>query len=549
MRRYLCTLIGYLLVPGLLYGMPIFEPGILIVTTKPYSRTQFQTQDVTRTQAAFHAGHNIRRVRELPLRSQGFHTQSTGMTVSKILILECSPTADIESLSRVYREQNWVQTAGPNYYVTVHELSDPGYVYQTWMGNTNLRDFLTISESAPIKVAIVDSGIDTTHPDLTDALWKNPGEIPDNNLDDDHNGYVDDITGYNFFGTTWHLDNNQTMDYFGHGTHLAGIIGARANNGIGIKGLSQQVQLIAARFLDSTGKGTQLDAAAAIYYAVDAGARIINCSWGYKYNNAVVEDAIRYAVQKNVLVVASAGNDGNESANYPAAYDGVLAIASISEGNAHASYSNTASFVDFAEYGNSIYSTGLYHDYEYKTGTSQSAAVMSGIISRVLSHSPYLTPSEIHRLLIQCASDLPPYGKDTQSGFGLINPSDVSALLDKISESDRAAILDIQSQTNTADQSVRITSLLSFPNPATGTMTSISFVINQSDEVSVGIYDLSGRKIRELQVMAPGGQTTTLSWDLTSETGQGVPNGTYFAVAKPLSGIAGLKRTKLTILR
>ena len=186
--------------------------------------------------------------------------------------------------------------------------------------------------SPAIVIALVDSGIALTHPDLASKVWVNQGEIPGNGLDDDHNGKVDDVNGWHFF-QQWTPDgyipteNAIVWDDYGHGTHVAGIAAAASNNGIGIAGISWGARVMPVKVLDQDGDGWYSDIAAGITYAVDNGARIINLSLGGAEASRMLCDATAYAQQKGALLVAAAGN-GAAAVYYPAACDGVLAVAS-----------------------------------------------------------------------------------------------------------------------------------------------------------------------------------------------------------------------------
>ncbi len=226
---------------------------------------------------------------------------------------------------------------------------------------------------ADVTVAIIDSGVDLGHPDLAPNLWTNPREIPGNGIDDDGNGYVDDVHGYDF------VDNDGTpQDANGHGTHVAGIVGARGGNGIGGAGVAWQARLMAIRVLDDQARGTTAAVAAGIRYAVDNGARIVNLSLAGPTSTPDLEDAVRYARAHGVLIVAAAGNDGADlstSPTYPAAYgeDNVLGIAATTRDGGLSSVSDYGPGADIAAPGEQILSTSAGGGYEWRTGTSMAA--------------------------------------------------------------------------------------------------------------------------------------------------------------------------------
>jgi subtilisin family serine protease len=251
-----------------------------------------------------------------------------------------------------------------------------------------------------VTVAIIDSGIDLGHPDLAPNLWTNPGEVPGNGVDDDGNGYVDDVHGYDF------VDNDGTpQDANGHGTHVAGIVGARGGNGIGGAGVAWQARLMAIRVLDDQARGTTAAVAAGIRYAVDNGARIVNLSLAGPTSTPDLEDAVRYAQAHGVLIVAAAGNDGADLATaptYPAAYgeDNVLGIAATTREGGLSSVSDYGPGADVAAPGEQILSTALGGGYEWRTGTSMAAPQVAGALVLLAAARPDLDGNGLRDALL-----------------------------------------------------------------------------------------------------------------------------------------------------
>lgn len=247
-------------------------------------------------------------------------------------------------------------------------------------------------------VAVIDTGIDWTHPDLKDNIWRNGGEIPNNGKDDDRNGYVDDIRGWDFV----EYDKNP-MDEHGHGTHVAGIIGADGNNGKGVAGVSWNVQLMPLRVLDKNGSGYTSDIIQAVYYAVNNGATISNNSYGGASYSQAMEDAIVYARNRNHIFVAAAGNDGanlNYEPDFPASYgqylDNVVVVGATNDKDKLAGWSNYGKgIVDIAAPGASIISTVLQDQgpkerrgYAHMSGTSMATPFVAGAASLVRDLHP-----------------------------------------------------------------------------------------------------------------------------------------------------------------
>ncbi len=213
-----------------------------------------------------------------------------------------------------------------------------------------------------IVIAVTDTGVAYDHPDLSANIWTNPGEIPGNGMDDDNNGYLDDTVGWDFF-----QNDNDPMDYNGHGTHVAGTIGAVGNNGIGITGVLWDIRIMPLRFLDGAGYGSTFDAVNAILYAADNGARVINASWGGDSYSQSLYNAVSYAGGLGVLFVAAAGNESADNDNpatpsYPAnfsiTHSNVISVAATDQNDDLSLFSNFGlSSVNVAAPGENIYST------------------------------------------------------------------------------------------------------------------------------------------------------------------------------------------------
>ncbi len=294
--------------------------------------------------------------------------------------------------------------------------SDPGTSSQ-WaldaVSATQAWDVTTGSRN--VVVAVIDSGIDLTHPDLVANIWTNPGEIAGNGVDDDGNGYVDDVHGWNF------VDNNANVqDGYGHGTHVAGIIGASGGNGIGVTGLNWNVSIMALRFQDNQGVGYGDDAIRAVQYATmmrrDFGVNVvvINASWGGVTGMySVLETAIRDAGTAGITFVAVAGNSGADNdavPRYPSGFDlpNVIAVAACDSTGALAGFSNYgATTVDLAAPGTSIYSTLPGGRYGWLSGTSQAAPQVSGAVALLAAGKPGLSVADIRSAVLGSVDHLP----------------------------------------------------------------------------------------------------------------------------------------------
>lgn len=243
-----------------------------------------------------------------------------------------------------------------------------------------------------IVVGVIDTGIDYNHPDLAANIWTNPGEIPGNGIDDDGNGFIDDIHGWDFSS-----NDNDPMDDNHHGTHVAGTIGAVGDNGRGVVGVAQQVRLAALKFLNSSGNGLISNAVDAIEYATRMGFPITNNSWTGTFADSSLQEAVTRAGQAGSLFVAAAGNRNNNidsQPEYPAAFSDahILSVAASDHNDALAGFSNYGSSrVDLAAPGNAILSTVPDDAYGYLNGTSMAAPHVAGAAVLVKARYPGLS--------------------------------------------------------------------------------------------------------------------------------------------------------------
>jgi len=285
-----------------------------------------------------------------------------------------------------------------------------------------------------VVVAVLDTGVDYNHDDLKNNIWTNSGEIADNGIDDDGNGYIDDFYGWNFDG-----NNNTTMDVDGHGTHVSGTI-AGTNNGFGVTGIAYDSQIMPVKVLDDTGSGTNTSVADGIYYAVDNGADVINLSLGGSLPSSEVSAAVEYASNQGVTVVMAAGNSGGQMPLYPARYADQygIAVGAIDENENMASFSNRAGSEELTYVtapGVDIYSTLPDNRYDSYSGTSMATPHIAGVVALMLSANPGLDNNEIRETLEETSGGgddqevplFPDFG-DIFSGFnlGLSNSSESS---------------------------------------------------------------------------------------------------------------------------
>ncbi len=298
------------------------------------------------------------------------------------------------------------------------EFNDP-LLRRVWTFNDALLKGVSVNASykvngksvlEPIVVAVVDTGVDVTHEDLKNVMWTNSNEIPNNGIDDDHNGYIDDVYGIN----TIKRDSNgnatgNISPIHPHGTHVSGIIAAEQNNNIGIAGIASNVKIMAILTVPENGDETDVNVAESFIYAARNGARIINCSFGKNFNEGqhLIPDTLKYIAEKyGILVVVAAGNESNDIEKfptYPASYtnDNLLVVASTTNRGTLSGFSNYGiASVDIGAPGSAIVSTVPNNKYESMSGTSMATPVTVGVAAEILGHYPLLTYTQLKNILM-----------------------------------------------------------------------------------------------------------------------------------------------------
>jgi subtilisin family serine protease len=312
------------------------------------------------------------------------------------------PSVTREPVRQTPNDSRWDQLYG------MRKIDAP----EAWDKNTG---------SNTIIVGIIDTGVDDRHPDLKDNMWRNPGESGDgkesNGIDDDGNGFVDDVFGWDFVG-----NDKSPRDANGHGTHVAGTVGAVGNNNRGVAGVVWNVRLMALRFLDSNGSGSTTDAVKCIRYAADNGAHITSNSWGGGGFSSALKEAIEYARDKGSLFVAAAGNDGQNTDtfdNYPSNYnvENVVSVAASDRDDRLASFSNFGQkTVDLAAPGVDIVSAQPGNNYQFLSGTSMATPHVSGAAALVMSEFTGLTYRQVMIRLMGTVDRKSEFGSRTGSG-------------------------------------------------------------------------------------------------------------------------------------
>ncbi|MFA6475539.1 MAG: S8 family serine peptidase [Patescibacteria group bacterium] len=345
------------------------------------------------------------------------------------------PVEDVPTALTVLSQDPRVQLVEPNFkrYLSVLPNTlplDPYYPSQWHLEQNSDVDIdaatawnSTTGDSAII-VAIIDTGIDPDHPDLVDNIWTNSGEIPDNNIDDDGNGYVDDEHGWDFINHDNNPSAHPTSDSFSstyvrHGTHVAGLIGATGNNSVGVTGVNWTVSLMPLKVFTENGESDVSAVTSAVNYAIANGADVISMSYGGTSFSAAEQAVLLDASNAGIVLVAAAGNELlnlNTIPYYPICYDNVIGVGATDSSDDMAWFSNYgADCVDLAAPGDNILSTfyvdadiqlDLTDEYGYMSGTSMATPIVSGAAALLLAADNTLTPAEVAAALLNNVDDI-----------------------------------------------------------------------------------------------------------------------------------------------
>ena len=412
-------------------------PGELLIRLTPDAASDVERLQANAPISVLHVQHKVESLHPLfPYLAR----PALNPNLKRIYLLRFSPNAPLEDLKSVYEQSPLVETVEYNYLrptlVDTVVPNDPMYPEQWNLPLMKLPQAWAIEKGdRNVVIAIIDSGIDYRHDDLAPKAWINPGEVPENGLDDDGNGYVDDVYGWDFTDAPnlqaegdYLEGDNEPIDEKGHGTHVAGIAGAMPDNGIGVAGVAWECPLMAIRAGLSLGGSSRMqddDSAAAIVYAVDNGASVINMSWGSERRSFVIQDAIDYAYARGAVLVAAAGNSQKPAAIFPAGYRKVIAVASTEQNQQRFYQSNFGASIDIGAPGNVILSTQINNQYRLLTGTSMASPHVAGVAALILAKRPALTHEEVRHILISTAD--PVYQEDSDElderfvGAGTVN--------------------------------------------------------------------------------------------------------------------------------
>lgn len=344
-----------------------------------------------------------------------------------VRVIELQPGSDVPTAVQEALAVPGVRYAHPNHLTYLaFEPNDPDYWTDQY--GPQIIDAPTAWDitmgSSDIIIAVADTGINYSHEDFQDgALYANPGEIPGNGIDDDGNGYIDDVTGWDTIN-----DDASNTDGHGHGSHVAGIAAARMNNNKGMAGMAQ-ASIIPLQVFQPSGGGSYEAITEAIYYAVDNGAHLLNYSGGGFGNNAALGDAVQYAWDNGMPVIAAMGNFNSSAPFYPAAYPAAIAISGTDRFDARYASSNWGDYIDVAAPGVDVYSAwrGGPTDYNSITGTSMSTPHVAGVVALMYTVNEDLTPQQVRDILRANTVDLGDPGFDVFFGHGRIDAGEAVA--------------------------------------------------------------------------------------------------------------------------
>jgi subtilisin family serine protease len=364
-------------------------------------------------------------------------------------LIELDGSLSVEEAVERMSNDPRVEYAEPNYLLFPSAMPNDSLFTQQWsLMNTGAfgtgkpgadisatRAWDLTTGSNDMVVAIIDTGVDLAHPDLSPNAWVNSRENPNNGVDDDGNGYVDDRNGWNFVTNRPNTYEDSGADW--HGTHVSGAIGAAGNNGIGVTGVAWRVKIMSLKFIGA-GTGNTADAVKAINYVMDqkkrgVNVRVINSSWGGTNSSATLKTAIQSAGNAGILFVCAAGNGGSDQVGddlaevpyYPAAWSAeissVIAVAAMDYTDNYASFSNYGSnTVQVGAPGVNTFSTAPDGQYGYGVGTSMATPHVTGVAALLFSREPSLSPSQARQRIVSTADPLPALARRVESS-GRVN--------------------------------------------------------------------------------------------------------------------------------
>ncbi len=488
------------------------------------------------------------------------HGKNSDGPASRYLILKSDkPNFDPVTTAKALTLTPSVKSASPNYIRQLFvQPNDPmtstqWHVQLDHPAGISLPQAWDLEKGSPATIiAILDTGVDTGHPDLAGNIWVNSGEIAGNGLDDDGNGYIDDINGWDFGWDDNDPKPHYTPDASGvdvgfHGTHCAGIASAVTDNNVGVAGAGWGCSIMALKLPDAEGNMTDVGMVGGFLYAMENGADVLSMSLGGPDQDGMavfMQDLIDQALAANIVCVAAAGNNDTAEPMYPGACTGVISVGATDETNGRASFSTYGNWVTVAAPGNRIWSTicrnyeiglldamlymlGMGYDgsspYMYSDGTSMACPLVAGVCGLIRNRVPGMSPAQVLDRLVETGDHVAydqPIGVKINA-FAALNG------------------LGLSSAGNTVTPALVLSS---YPNPF-NPVTNLEFRLVEASQVKVGIYDGSGRLVRNLIDESRSAGTIHLQWNGTNDTGARVASGIYFARVNTPSGTVQKKLT------
>lgn len=498
-----------------------FVPDQIVIQFTNDSSTNEQLQSQVYDRVSDQTGANIQIVDESKI-TEG------------LKLVEVTNYSDLNNIIKIFKEQPEILYADYNYIRTLKKTPNDTYYENIWgLNNTGGADNNgnTGKSGADIKaqqawdittgsntviVAVVDTGVDITHPDLAANIWTNPGEIPNNGIDDDNNGFIDDVNGWNFYN-----NNNDVSDANGHGTHCAGTIGAMGNNNLGVTGVAWNVKIMPIKLLAGKSTTSYMEAEA-IKYATKMGASIISCSYGGLGFSEIEKSA--YA-NSSALIICAAGNetrDNDITPSYPCSFglSNIISVAATNNKDQLAWFSNYGkTSVDLAAPGEAILSTypvalapaGAL-PYKYLDGTSMATPCVSGVAALVKSANPSLTSIQIKNILLNSVDTLTSLKGKVSTG-GRINA--YKAVTNAQNSDIQPADLKVQSvdgpQTETMGTDIKITNTISNQGVGAAARSNMKFYLSTDTNITSSDIYLGMRAIPALAAGETSRQINTFT--------------------------------------
>lgn len=501
----------------------------------------------------------------VPVRASGTAGGGAGAFGGRIALLR-SPRPDFDPVaaSATLRGSGLFRAACPNYQMRLHAtLPNDPYVPDQWYvrdpggADIHLPEAWDVAKGdASVVIAILDTGVDTGHPDLASKIWTNPGEIAGNGLDDDADGFVDDVHGWDFGDGDNDPNPAPMFDEIGldegfHGTFCAGIASAATHNAVGIAGAGWNCRILPLRIFDSTGNATTSAITDAFAFAIDHGVKVISMSFGAPDQPGLgdfFQALVDAADSAGIVCVASAGNDSTDTPlEFPAACARVIAVAATDQSNARAEFSNFGGWVDVAAPGASMWSTicenyviddlsQLFYlfffgwdgenPYMFGDGTSFACPLVAGVCGLMRAAHPTLTPAQVAAQLV-ATGDVVAYDHPIGPKVNAFRAVTAGVLaVDRPAVSGRAG-------------------LLASPNPAPGAVRLVGDLGETSESFTLAIYDCAGRRVRVVASGAIAAGPHGWTWDGRDEAGRACPAGLYFARLAGASRAATVRVVRL----